>query len=145
MNRTTIHTLVLLVAAMLVAAAVPAWAATEDDANSPASLGGTMASLELRASLRLVSDLGACPPGVAADACAPRTGNGSVSGLGRVSETYTWSFRMGPPTCPAGLGKPLATTGRLVVALHGQLVVDENLEMGVGRNAGLRLEHDEVG
>lgn len=121
MNRTTIHTLVLLVAAMLVAAAVPAWAATEDDANSPASLGGTMASLELRASLRLVSDLGACPPGVAADACAPRTGNGSVSGLGRVSETYTWSFRMGPPTCPAGLGKPLATTGRLVVAEKGEI------------------------
>ena len=78
-------------------------------------------TLELRASLRLVSNLGDCPPGFAADACAPRTGEGSVPGLGSVTETYTWSYRMGPPTCPAGVGKPLATTGRLVVAGKGEI------------------------
>jgi hypothetical protein len=78
-------------------------------------------TLELRASLRLVSDLGACPPAINADACAARTGQGSVSGLGRVSETYTWSYRMGPPTCPSGVGKPLATTGRLVVVGRGEI------------------------
>jgi hypothetical protein len=78
-------------------------------------------TLELRASLGMVSNLGACPPGINADACAPRTGQGSISGLGRVSETYTWSYRMGPPTCPSGVGKPLATTGRLVVAGRGEI------------------------
>lgn len=92
-------------------------------AGIPSGQGAAVATgtLELRASLKLVSNLGACPPGVAADACAPRTGEGSVSGLGRVSETYTWSFRMGPPTCPEGLGKPLAATGRLVVAGKGEI------------------------
>jgi hypothetical protein len=69
----------------------------------------------------LVSDLGTCPPSIAADACAARTGEGVVSGLGRVTEIYIWSFRMGPPTCPAGLGKPLATTSRLVVAGKGEI------------------------
>jgi hypothetical protein len=69
----------------------------------------------------LVSNLGACPPGAPGDACAARTGKGVVSGLGSVTETYTWSYRMGPPTCPSGVGKPLATTGRLVVAGRGEI------------------------
>src|SRR5262245_45197719 len=37
--------------------------------------------------------------------------------LGLVSDsTYTLPLALGPPTCPAGLGKPLATTGRLSIA-----------------------------
>ena len=39
-----------------------------------------------------------------------------------VSEsTYTVPLGLGPPTCPAELGKPLATTGRLIVPGKGQL------------------------
>jgi hypothetical protein len=95
--------------------------ATSARALTTGELVSATGTLELRGSLRLVSNLGACPPGIAADACAPRTGTGFISGLGRVTVTYTWSYRMGPPTCPAGVGKPLATTGRLVVAGKGEV------------------------
>jgi HYR domain len=104
--------------AMFIATAAATGAGIASGQSATVSATGT---LELRASLRLVSDIGACPPGINADACAPRTGQGSVSGLGRVSETYTWSYRMGPPTCPSGVGKPLATTGRLVVVGKGEV------------------------
>ena len=82
-------------------------------------------TLNLRATLRVVSAGVECPPGAPLDAtgCRARTGKGLVSGLGSVSETYTWSFRMGPPTCPSDVGKPLATTGRLVVAGKGEIHV----------------------
>jgi hypothetical protein len=40
-----------------------------------------------------------------------------------VSETYTWSYRMGPPACPPGLGKPLGTTARLGVVGKGEIHV----------------------
>jgi hypothetical protein len=103
---------------MFIAAAVATGAGIASGQSATVSATGT---LELRASLRLVSNLGACPPGISADACAARTGKGFVAGLGRVTETYTWSYRMGPPTCPSGVGKPLATTGRLVVAGRGEI------------------------
>lgn len=105
-------------ATFIVATAVPTGAGIASAQSGGVTATGT---LELSASLQLVSNLGACPPGINADACAPRTGQGSISGLGRVSETYTWSYRMGPPTCPSGVGKPLATTGRLVVAGKGEV------------------------
>jgi hypothetical protein len=45
-----------------------------------------------------------------------------VSGLGSFSEsTYTLPLGLGPPTCPAGLGKPLPTTGQLIVAGKGEI------------------------
>jgi len=103
---------------MFIATTVVTGSSVAAGQNATVSATGT---LELRLSLRLVSDLGVCPPGISADACAPRVGKGFVSGLGSVTETYTWSYRMGPPTCPAGLGKPLATTGRLVVAGKGEI------------------------
>jgi HYR domain len=80
-------------------------------------------TLNLRETLRLVSTPVECTPAAPADAtdCRARTGKGLVSGLGSVSETYTWSFRMGPPTCPSDVGKPLATTGRLVVVGKGEV------------------------
>jgi hypothetical protein len=81
----------------------------------------TAETLGLRATLPMLSELGACPSGITADACAPRTGKGPVPGLGNVTVTYTWSFRMGPPGCTADLGKPLATTGRMVVAGKGEI------------------------
>ena len=104
--------------ALIIATAVATAAGVASAGSGTVTETGT---LGLRASLRVVSYLGACPPGINADACATRTGQGSISGLGRVSETYTWSYRMGPPTCPSGVGKPLATTGRLVVAGRGEI------------------------
>jgi len=83
--------------------------------------GSAAGTLPLRVSLPLVSELGVCPPGINGDACAARTGVGSFPGLGKVSLAYTWGFRMGAPACPADLGKPIATTGRLVVAGKGEL------------------------
>ena len=74
-----------------------------------------------QAALRLISDLGACPPGIDANGCATRTGTGAIRGLGTVTESYVWSYRLGPPTCPGLLGKPLAATGRLVVAGKGEI------------------------
>ena len=103
--------------AMFIATAVATGAGIASGQSGTVSATGT---LELRASLRLVSDLGACPPGVTATP-VHRAPAGTVSGLGRVTETYTWSYRMGPPTCPSGVGKPLATTGRLVVAGRGEI------------------------
>ena len=38
-----------------------------------------------------------------------------------MAENYVWGFRIGPPNCPANVGKPLATAGRLLVAGKGEL------------------------
>jgi len=80
-------------------------------------------TLNLRGTLSLISDGVECPPAVPPDAteCRARTGKGLLQGLGTAAETYSWSFRMGAPTCPANLGKPLATTGRLVVEGKGEI------------------------
>jgi hypothetical protein len=80
-------------------------------------------TLTLRGSLGVVSAPASCPPEASPDVdeCRARTGEAPFQGLGIVSESYTWSFRVGPPTCPSNLGKPLATTGRLVVAGKGEL------------------------
>jgi hypothetical protein len=77
-------------------------------------------SLNLRAALATSSPPGTCPPEAPPGAdCHPRTGTGSVSGLGNVSATYTWFFGTG--SCPSTLVKPLATTGRLLVAGKGEI------------------------
>lgn len=81
--------------------------------------------LNLRGTLRVSSTPVQCPPDQSPDNdCRTRTGEGLVPGLGRVSETYLWSYRMGPPACPSDfLGKPLRTSGRLVVAGKGEIHV----------------------
>jgi HYR domain len=85
--------------------------------SSTAFAAGT---LNLRATLGTLSPGGPCPPEAPPGAdCHPRTGTGSVSGLGNVTATYTWFFAMGD--CPSTLVKPLATTGRLVVAGKGEI------------------------
>jgi hypothetical protein len=79
-------------------------------------------SLNLRMVLGVTSTSVACPPEApGADECRARTETGRVEGLGGVSVTYLWSFGTGSPTCPSTLVKPLATTGRLVVAGKGEL------------------------
>ena len=86
--------------------------------------GSTKAAgtLNLQMTMGVTSDGVACPPGMPADAnCFARAGSAAVAGLGRVSEEYTWPFTVGPPTCPATLAKPRATTGRFVVAGKGDI------------------------
>ena len=68
-------------------------------------------TLNMNASLRLVSVLGAaCPPGVSAYACAARTSTGPFAGLGQVAGRYTFVIDVGPPTCANGWGKAQAST-----------------------------------
>ena len=91
--------------------------------GAPSSAPVTAGTLNLQESLRLASDPVACPPEAPPNAteCRARTGTGAVRGLGTVSATYIWAYRMGPPTCTPDLGKPLATTGRLTVKGKGEI------------------------
>ncbi len=90
----------------------------------PPSEPFTAGTLNLTLDLRVASPPESCSPEVSgATQCRDeRTGKGTASGLGNVSESYFWVFGMGPPTCPSSdVGKPLATTGRLVVAGKGEI------------------------
>jgi hypothetical protein len=104
----------LLIAAAAVTVAAPS------SSSAPHATG----TLNLRGTLPVLSLTIVCPPGRTPepDDCRARTGKSLVRGLGSVSETYTWSYRMGPPACPSGLGEPLATTGRLGVAGKGGIL-----------------------
>ena len=87
------------------------------EATSSASPAGT---LNLRATLGTSSPAAACPPEAPPGAdCHPRKGTGRVSGFGSVTATYVWFFGTGD--CPPSLVKPLATTGRFVVAGKGEI------------------------
>jgi hypothetical protein len=92
-----------------------------DPETSSSSAAGT---LTFRATISATSNPIACPPKWATvDNCFRRTGTGNTPGLGSVTESYDWAFRIGPPTCPGGVTKPLATTGTLLVAGKGELHV----------------------
>jgi hypothetical protein len=93
-------------------------------AVAPASSEPQVAgSLELQATLVRVSEEAPCPEGVPAATtdCRARIGTSFVRGLGIVSVAYDWPVGLGPPTCPAGFAKLLATTGRLIVAGKGEI------------------------
>jgi hypothetical protein len=91
-------------------------------AGAQSSSPSVAGNLTLRVILATRSDPIDCPaPWADADACFTRAGKGTARGLGSVSDTYDWAFRIGPPNCPANVGKPLATTGRLLVAGKGEL------------------------
>ena len=80
----------------------------------------TAGTVDLRATLATSSPTVVCPPEAPPGAdCRARTGKGSVSGLGSVSAAYNWFFGTGD--CPSTLVKPLATTGRFVVAGKGEI------------------------
>jgi hypothetical protein len=100
-------------------------ASTAALASPPSSASHAAGTLNLRATVAVSSLSVACPRGQSPepDDCRARSGRGLVPGLGSVSETYTWSYRMGPPACPPGLGKPLGTTARLGVAGKGEIHV----------------------
>ena len=78
------------------------------------------ATLNMNASLRLVSILGPCPPGVSATGCAARTSRGLFAGLGQVAGTYTFLANVGPP-CANGWGKALAYPVRFAIASKGDI------------------------
>ncbi len=87
---------------------------------NPTSSASPAGTLNLRATLGTDSPGAACPPEAPPGSdCHPRTGTGSVSGLGSVVARYTWFFGTGD--CSATLVKPLATTGRFVVAGKGEI------------------------
>lgn len=99
---------------LILAALVPSTASGERSATGV---------LNLRATLRVVSLLAACPDGQPPDAdCRARTGKGLVPGLGDVTVTYSWGYSLGPAVgCSQGLGRPLATSGVLGVAGKGEI------------------------
>ena len=111
------------VAVALVLVAATSGATAPDTATaSPTFIAG---NLSLQGRLRLTSAAVTCPAEAPSGAieCRARTGSGSIPGLGGISETYLWSYGAGSPPCPANLVKPLATTGRLVVAGKGEINV----------------------
>ena len=111
------------VAGLVAVLAVTLVAASTSVAPGRSGPGASTGSLDLRAALRIVSSLGACPPGVSASACAARTGEGVVPGLGRVTVAYTWLADIGPPSCDSGWGRTLSYDVRLVVAAKGGIHV----------------------
>ena len=104
------------VAGALVVAGVAVFLLATASAGAPFAAG----TLNLNATLGTSSPAAACPAEAPPDAdCHPRTGTGSVSGLGSVVAKYTWFFGTGD--CPSTLVKPLATTGHFVVANKGAI------------------------
>ena len=93
------------------------------DANPSKSLS-TASQLDLRAKLRLVSDVsgGKCPPGSPESLeCPARTGDGSAPGLGAVTEAYSYLVHLDPPLCGEGNAKVLDYPVRWVVANKGEI------------------------
>lgn len=97
-------------------------------AVAPFAAGGIGSSeatgtLDLRASLRIQSVRGAnCPPGSSASTeCATRTGTGVVSGLGSVTESYTYVVAVTHPSCPDGNVKVLGYPTSWTVAAKGEI------------------------
>ena len=109
-------------------------AAATDAAPAASELRVAVWSHDFHATLALISDTVACPADVPANTteCHERTvGSGlivegneiwaPVGELGWVEGTYTSPLGVGPPTCPAGLAKPLATAVQLSAASAGEL------------------------
>ena len=64
-----------------------------------------------------------CPPGydTTTTVCAKKTGNGTVSGLGKVSMSYFFPVNEVAPGCPSGHSRALSTDVPLVVSGKGEL------------------------
>jgi hypothetical protein len=78
-------------------------------------------TLEIGASLSLVSKLGGCEPVSGADECAARTISGRFPGLGRVNGAYSFLVDLGQPSCANEVGKALAYPIRITVAGKGEI------------------------
>ena len=109
----------------------------------------TTGTLELRAVLRLESVLGVpCPPDVPPGyLCAARTGAGTVPGLGRVTDAYTFRTDQAPAGCPPQTVKVPGYPVRFAVAGKGELQVTlaenpECLPEGGGQFSGRDAAQD---
>lgn len=103
------------IVALVAAVAVPLASGTTDSATVTGTLAFT-AELNME-SLR---DL-ACPPDFPKTVeCHPRTGKGVVSGLGNVTETYSYDTTTAAPEC-GGLVKVLGHKAVFTVAGKGQI------------------------
>jgi hypothetical protein len=93
-------------------------------AASPiAGVTAATGTLDMNASLPLVSQLGGCVPAGTATDCAARTVGGPFPGLGSVTASYTFQMDLGSGSCPSGLGKAVAYPIRLEVAGKGAINV----------------------
>lgn len=110
-----------LVVAALILVAGSALAGGVLSASGRAGSNATGGQLNLRGELRLVSRLSTCPGPGSTETCASRTGQGVISGLGRVSVAYTWRIDLGPPSCTGDLARTLAYGVVLVVAGKGEI------------------------
>jgi hypothetical protein len=92
-------------------------------AAAPTQSQPTTSQLDLRARLRLVSDLtGTCPTGSPESLeCPARTGDGPAPGLGSVTEAYSYLVHRGPPLCSAENERVLGYPVRWVVANKGEI------------------------
>src|SRR5206468_10434853 len=100
---------------------VLAVAASVGIGSSRGATGSRTGTHQLSGELRLVSLLGGCPPGVTVSACAARTGDGLVPGLGKVSEAYMFLAETDLPPCGFGFGRALSYPVRFVVASKGEI------------------------
>ena len=108
-----------LVVAMLLVVVAAAAAGIPSDHGATIRATGT---LELRGTLRLVSNQADCPLlTTTAGVCAGRTGTGLVSGLGSVTEAYAFLADLDLPPCLVGSGRTLAYPITLVVAGKGEI------------------------
>lgn len=82
--------------------------------------GGT---LNMNASLTLVSQLGSCGSDTVANNCDARTDEGLFPGLGSVTASFTFPMDWGQAPCSVDFGKALAYSVRLGVADKGAINV----------------------
>ena len=104
--------------------AVAGFASLAAIAPSPVA-GSTVASqtLDMNASLPLVSTLGGCElAGIATD-CANRSVEGPFPGLGSVTASFAFQMDLGTTSCSVGSGKALLYPVRLEVAGKGAIDV----------------------
>src|SRR5919204_2803834 len=121
-----------LVGVVAVVALVAAETRVVGTSTATASARLVAGTFNLRTTIPVTSNPVVCPPEgpVGAIECRARTGSASIPGLGSVSENYVWGYGSGSPPCPSLLVKPVATSGRLVVAGKGELHF--SLAEGVG-------------
>src|SRR6059058_2513909 len=104
-----------------IAVAVLASLAVSAGASPVTASTAATGTLEMGASLSLVSNLGGCEPTGGADECAARTISGAFPGLGRVDGAYSFVVDLGQPSCANDVGKALAYPIRITVAGKGEI------------------------
>lgn len=110
----------LLIGATLICSTMESAAAGPRRSSSAVQLG----ELAIHSSLSVRSTSAMCPPEAPpeADECFSRSGGGTVPGLGRVTQTYTFIVDTNSPTCVGG-DILLPSRGKLTVSGKGEIAV----------------------